>query len=517
MTKKRAAGTVGFIFIAIMLSKVLGQVREMVIASLYGTNMAANAYVVASQLPVNFFDMILGSAISSAFIPVYNMFIEKDGEKRANLFASRFLNLVLLITGLMAILGVLFSGNIIQLFAPLMDDMTKNLAASLLKIMFPMVIFTGLAFTLVGLLQSLGEFRIPAVMSLVSNLACILYLLTLNNRFGIYGLAVALTLGWVLQFAIMIYPARKRGYQYSLRAGVKDEGIKKVAMLALPVLFASWVQPINATINISIASGMENGGVAALNYANRLYIIAASVFAVSLTNYIFPKLSRLSVSGEKAAWSAVFAKSMKIVLLLVTPVVVIFLLQSKEIIRIIYQRGEFGEYAVELTSSALLFYSIGMLWFSLQEIFNKAFYSVQDTRTPMISAIGGILTNVALSFLLSRYLGIKGLALAASISAMVWSIFSYFRIRRRLEKGSFQRLQLGKIIIMGAAAAVAVYFTRQLMLQLVGVEDLFHRIITFAVPAAAGGILYVLLAVPLKIDETKEILGKFAKGGNADV
>ena len=127
------------------------------------------------------------------------------------------------------------------------------------------------------------------------------------------------------------------------------------------------------------------------------------------------------------------------------------------------------------------------------------------------------MTNVALSFLLSRYLGIKGLALAASISAMVWSIFSYFRIRRRLEKGSFQRLQLGKIIIMGAAAAVAVYFTRQLMLQLVGVEDLFHRIITFAVPAAAGGILYVLLAVPLKIDETKEILGKFTKGGNADV
>lgn len=517
MNKKNAAGTVSFIFIAIMLSKVLGQVREMVIAAIYGTSTQASAYFMASQLPVSFFDMILGSAISSAFIPVYNMFMENDGKERANLFATRFLNVIILATAVISALGIAFAGPIMSVFGPSLDMSTKVLAAELLQIMFPMLIFTGMAFVFVGLLQSQGEFKIPAIMSIVSNAVCILYLFTLNKYFGIYGLAVSLVIGWVLQFIILAIPARKKGYRHSFKAGLADSGLKNVAALALPVLFASWVQPINATVNMSIASGFADGsGPSILNYANRLYIIAASVFAVSLTNYTFPKLSRLSIAKEGREWSDVVAGSIKLVLLIVIPIALVFLLQGEEIIRIIYQRGEFDETAVKLTSAAMFWYSIGMVWYSAQEIFNKAFYSVHDTKTPLIASVGSIITNVALSFILSKYMGISGLALAASVSAFVWCIFSGVMLKSRFFKESFKDLQLIKIIVMALAFALTVFFVRQFMCASVGVENLINRIITFAVPAIAGLAVYIILAFILKIKELDFIRNKLSKGGTVN-
>ncbi len=512
MAKKNAAGTVSFIFVAIMLAKVLGMVREIVIAAIYGTGAEANAYVIASQIPVNFFDMILGSAISSAFIPVYNKFIEKENEKRANLFASRFLNFVILITVVLSVIGVCFAPFIISLFSSeKMGAETQKMAAELLQIMFPMVIFTGMAFTLVGLLQSLGEFKIPAVMSLISNAVCIIYLLTLNRFWGIYGLAAALFAGWVLQFLTLVYPAYKKGYRYDIRAGLRDSGLRDVVRLALPVLFASWVQPINTTVNTALASGMA-GGASALNYANRLYIIAASVFAVSLTNYIFPKLSRDWIAENRSQWSQTLIQSIKMVLLIVLPIVLVFLIQSQDIIRIVYKRGEFKETDVIMTSSVMFFYSLGMLWYSMQEIFNKAFYSSLDSKTPMIIAIGGIITNVVLCFILSKVMGIEGLALSASVSAFVWSVVSFIKIKSKLESFRVSALQPGKILVMAAGMAAAICFVRKFMTAAVGTDTFINSVITFAVPAAAGAVVYVVLAFILKLDEVKIITDKLGRG-----
>ncbi len=512
MSKKNAAGTVSFIFVAIMLSKVLGQLREMVIAAVYGTSAEAGAYVIASQIPVNFFDMILGSAVSSAFIPIYNRFVEHENAKRANLFASRFLNLVILITLLLSAIGMCFAPFIISLFAPEMAPSVQMIAAKLLRIMFPMVIFTGMAFTLVGLLQSLGEFKIPAIMSLISNAVCIIYLLTLNNVGGIYGLGTALLVGWVLQFSILVYPAYKRGFRYSLKAGVRDSGLTDVAKLALPVLFASWVQPINTTVNMAIASGMNGGsGVPALNYANRLYIIAASVFAVSLTNYIFPKLSKAWVNEDGGKWSKTLIQSIRLVLIIVLPIALVFLLQGEDIIRIIYKRGEFTEADVALTSSAMFFYSLGMMWYSLQEIFNKAFYSSLDSKTPMVIAMGGIVTNIVFCFILSKYMGIAGLAFSASVSALLWSVVSFVKIKPKLGGIKLSAFQLPKIAVMGLAMGLVIYFVRKAAISAIGTEGFIYSVITFVLPAAAGCLVYLVLAVLLKLDEMKVITDKFRR------
>lgn len=505
MEKKNSAGTVGFIFVAIVLSKLLGLLRGSAVANFYGTASTASAYAMASQLPVNFFDMILGSAISSALIPVYNKFISRDGMKRANLFASRFLNLIIAATVVLSVIGILFSRQIIYVMGSKLDEETALLATRLLQIMFPLVIFTGMAFTLVGILQSLGEFKIPAVMSLISNAVCILYLLTINKTFGIYGLSYALLIGWALQFLILVYPAKKRGFTYSPRAGLKDEGIKEVAGLALPALLATWVQPINTMVNMSLASGFGNGGgVAVLDYANRLYIIAAGAFAMAVTNYIFPKLSQLGINNDTKEWGKVVGGSIKALLLIVIPIMLVFLIGGREIIKIIYERGEFGAKSVDMTTNAMFFYSFGMIWYGLQEILNKAFYSVMDTKTPMICAVGGIVTNVLLCFVLSRFMGVSGLALAASISAFIWSIFALTRILKKT--GKLDNIQLPKIVVMGTVFAVIMFAVRELMLKYVGNDGFLHSFLTLAISGGAAVVVYCISAYLLKIDEVIKFL-----------
>ena len=140
-----SVGTVLFIFIAMLLAKVLGQVREMVIAYTYGTAWQADAYVTASQIPTNFFDMILGSAVSAAFIPVFNKFLEKDGEKRAKKFAGTFLNVILIFSALISAVGIVFAPQIIRLLASGLEGESAALAIKLLRIMFPMILFIGAA------------------------------------------------------------------------------------------------------------------------------------------------------------------------------------------------------------------------------------------------------------------------------------------------------------------------------------------------------------------------------------
>ena len=501
--QEKAAGTVGFIFITLILVKILGQAREMAIAAFYGTSDAAGAYVIASQLPVNFFDMILGTAVSSAFIPVFNKYLEKDGLKRANLFASRFLNIIILASTLICALGSVFAPALINIFSPDMNPAAKEIAVALLRIMFPIMIFTGMAFTLVGVLQSLGEFKIPAIMSMISNALCIIYLFTLNKYFGIYGLAVAFLIGWAMQFFVLVVPSKKRGFVYGSEKKLWDSGLKTVATLALPVLLSSWVQPINAMVNMALASGKE-GGIASLNYANRLYIIAASVFAVSITNYIFPKLSQMNVRGEKDDWSKTVAAGLKYVMMIVLPMALVFTLQGKEIIRIVYQRGAFTESDVAITSSAIFFYSLGMIFYSLQEICNKAFYSTESMKTPMIAAIGSIATNVVLSYVLSAKMGIAGLALAASIAACVWSIFMMLALSRKMTVSLFDK-SIFKTLIMCTGFGITMFFVRNLSIGFFGQTGLLTSVINFALPFISGTAAYIILAFVLKIEEINYI------------
>ena len=242
---KNVFRTAGFMIIATLLAKIMGMYREVLFASLYGTGTVAQAFSTASRIPLLFFDIALGAAISSAFIPVFNEYLEKGQKEEALRYSNTFLNAILLITGVICAVGIVFSRQIVAVIGSGLGEDAKALAAQLVIILFPTMIFTAFAYAIAGILQSFGEFNIPAAISLVSNGIMVAYLLIAGKKFGIHGIAVAMLVGWAFQVLVQIPSLVKKKYKYRPLLDLRSEGIRKSAKLALPTRMSPWVQPIN--------------------------------------------------------------------------------------------------------------------------------------------------------------------------------------------------------------------------------------------------------------------------------
>jgi len=516
-TKKNMAFTAFFMVAAVLLAKVCGMLRDILIAAMYGTNTnEAVAFSTASRIPLLFFDIALGSAVTSAFIPIFNEYLSKEGKKKAIEFSNMFINLVVLITAVLSIVGMVFSKQLVNVIAGGYDAEKITLISTLVIILFPTIIFTGLAYCFVGILQSLGEFYIPSIISLVSNGALILYLLIFRNRFGVHGVAVAMLISWSLQVVVQIPALIKKEYRYRPLLSFKDEGIKKVCLLALPIIFSTWVQPINNLINIRLASGLsDSGSVAALDYANKLYIILVGVFTFSITNLIFPSLSRASTEGDDEKFSSLIRLALKYVIIIITPVMVGFMIISTPIIRLFYERGQFDSHSTELTAIALFFYSAGMLGYGIQEICNKAFYSMHDGKTPMKVSVVGIAVNILLSIVLIGLFDMThwALAFSASVAANLMGIALLVFLNKKSpgvinrELAVYFVKVLAATAIMAVVAYVAYEFTKE-----------SSKIVSVFVPSVSGVIVYAICCVAFKIKEFSDIVNSVfskIKGGAA--
>ena len=219
--------TAGFMAIATLLAKVCGLVREMLIAAFFSTGYLGEAYLAATQLPMTLFDIVIGGVISASFIPIFNDLLQKKNREEAMRFANNFIGMILTVCTLITAVGILFSDQLITLLAPDFNAETHQLASQLSMIMFPMIIFTGLAFSFVGILQSFGEFNIPAVMSLLSNLCVILYFPLFGKRFGVHGLAVAMLISWSVQVFVQIPALRRFSFHFRPRLHMTDPDIRR--------------------------------------------------------------------------------------------------------------------------------------------------------------------------------------------------------------------------------------------------------------------------------------------------
>jgi putative peptidoglycan lipid II flippase len=496
---KKAFKIVGFMSVMILLSKVLGQAREIFIAFIYGNGMEATAFYAASTLPLNLFDIVFASAVSSSFIPIYNTYIEKDGEIEADRFASAFINVMFLGSTVLTVLLMIFSSELISVVAGGLKEGIRQLAIYLTIVMLPVMIFASLAFSFVGILQSKGEFNIPAMMSLISNLVIMIYLFFFNKYFGITGLAVSMLIGWALQFLIQIPASIKKGFKYSLI--LRHNGLKKVLMLSIPVLVGTWIQPITAIINTAFASGLQNEqAIPAINYANRLYLITPSVFTVSITNYIFPKLSRQAVKNEGDLYAQTLNTSMKIIFLFLVPVASIMIALSNPIIEVVYKRGAFSDSALYDTAGVFFYYSLGIVFLGLLDLLNKAYYARKSTLVPSIMSGVGIALNIGLSFLLKDYMGVFGLALSSSLTALFMASGLFIILNREIKFISKKdMLEMFFVAIFGVITFVCTYYL-YIFIPMKG--SLILNLFSLALAGVVGGLVYFSL-VYIFIKEVK--------------
>lgn len=504
---RKAVKTISLMAIIIMLAKVMGLLREMLVANIYGQGMESDMLNTATQIPLLFFDMVLGVAILSTFVPIFNKYIEKDGKDAAMEFANNFATIVGLIAVTAAAAGMVFAEPLVRVMVPgyaAIPGKTEQTAA-LLRILFPSIAFTAMAYIAVGILQSFGEFTVPSLISVVSNGVMILYLLVFGNRFGLSGVAVSMLIAWALQLVVQIPHLIKFGYRYKFRLDFKSSGIKEAALIALPVLISSWVQPLCNVINMAFGSGIGDGAVSALNWANKIYIIMVGVFAYAITNFIFPKLSRISSDDRQDEFCEVTRSSVGYTVFIIALVSALFLALSKPIISVVFERGAFTAEAAEITGRALFCYSFGMTGYAICEVLNKSFYALSDGKTPMVTSIIGIAVNFAAAALLAGVLrrGVSGLALANALSSISIAVCLLFMINRRRAGVVTKRFLFNilKIFLCGAAAFAAAKLIDVFAVR-IG-DGTIRTLLRLCVCAAPAAVIYAVFSLLLGVDEMK--------------
>lgn len=519
----QAVKTVSFMMLITLLGKILGLVREQLLAANYATGMEAAAFLLASRIPRTFFDVIFASAISASFIPVFVEYLQKEGREEAFRLANRFITMISTVTAGMMLLGILFAEPLTWLIAPGYDVQTAELCVELLRMLFPTMLFTAVAFSFVGILQSLEEFNVPAALSVASNGVLILYYIFFNETFGIWGLTVAFLIGWAMQAIIQIPSLHKKGYHYRPDFHFRDEGLKKIGKLMLPVMVSTWIQPINFMVNTRFASQLSSGnvtngelGVSALEYANNLYTIIVGVFVLAIANMVFPKFSRMT--EDKKEFGLAVRGTLKAMIFLLIPMTVGLMALAEPMVTLIYKRGEFGALATELTSSALFFFAIGMVGYGVQNILSRAFYANQDGKTPFYSGLVSIVINAVLCRLLLAPMGIGGLALAAAVSStaaaavlLVPAVKQYPDILDKSLLGQF-----GKMLLAAAGMLVLVLGCKMMLSSVLG--GTLGLLILLCICGGVGVVSYMLFAKLLKIEESSfvfDILKKIRKKGTA--
>lgn len=501
-SEDRSTRTISIMMLITLAGKLLGLYRDRLLAVNYGVGMEANAFYTASRIPRVFFDAVFASAIASCFIPVFSEYLTQKGRDRAFHFAGRFITVVGAACGVLTVLGMVFAQPLASLFADGYDAETAALTAHLTRIMFPTVLFTGIAFSFVGILQSLGEFTVPASISLASNAVIILYYLTLNDRFGVDGLAVAFLAGWLLQALIQLPALRKKGFRYYPSLGVRDEGMKKVLALMLPVMVSTWVQPINLTINSRFGSHLYGGaGVTAIEIATNLYLIIAGVFVLSVTNVIFPRLSRLTAGEREGEFRETLRTTLHGTLFFVTPMAAGLMVVAHPLVDLIYGGGQFDAFAVDITARGLVWISLGMVGYAAQNILSRAYFARQQGKGPLAAGAASIAVNLLLCLLLTDRLQVSGLAIASAASSTVYALLLDVPLERRGEgmlSGGLL-LDLGKMLAASALMALAAW-------GVLTAADGFlpgkaGLLFSIAAAALAGVIVYFLAALLLRLKE----------------
>lgn len=503
--------TVGLIMIITLLGKVLGLVRDMLLGHNFGTGMESAAFLTASRIPRTFFDAIFAAAISASFIPVFTERMEQKGQEDAFRLSRCFFTWMGLLTAAMSLIGMAFAEPLVGVLAQGFDAETAALCARLLRILFPTVFLTGLAFSMVGVLQSMGEFYIPAALSVASNGIIILYYLLFCRQFGIYGLAWAFLLGWAAQALMQMPWLFRHGFHY--RPCFRHPALKSVFTLMVPVMVSTWIQPVNQLISTRFASFLfEGAGASAMEYANTLYTMIAGILVLSITNVMFPEMSRLSSSGQEDQLGELVGGTLRGMLFLLLPMMAGLMLLSRPIVRLLYEYKSWDTFSTEITARALCFMSLGMVGYGIQNVLSRAFYAQQNGKAPMISGAISIVVNLALCLLLSGSMDVAGLSIATAASSTVSAVLLLIPMLRRYPGVLGKRFWIGilKMLCCTLGMGVVVWLTgRGVALWLR--DGMLRRVLQVGIPTAAGIAAYFILALALGLEELQALRSRLKR------
>ncbi len=408
--------------IGTLLSRVSGLLREILISSLFGATWVTDAFLLAYTIPNLLRRLFAEGALSTSIVPVFSEYsTEGRDSSRSNTFVASVFTGFTVVVGSICLLGIVCSSWIIRAVGVGFRGNWERLmvVTDFTRIMFPFLLLISWSALLMGVLNTVGVFSWSALAPVFFNLGTIFALLFLRPYLNFYVLAWGVIIGGILQFAFQIPPLYRKG----LRLGIyvhfwRDRGFKQVVGLMLPVSFSLAVSQLNTLADRIIASMCEEGAISALYFADRLLELPFGVFGIALSTAILPALSRKALQENLEGWQEVFWQGVRWIVFLMIPMSIFLIVFSSHTVQAVYQRGLFSNVATTMTASALLFYAPGLVFFSLTHLLTRAFYSLKDSKTPVIIGTVAVFINIGLDLLFVRPFGFQGLALATSLTAV---------------------------------------------------------------------------------------------------
>jgi putative peptidoglycan lipid II flippase len=507
--------------VAALASRLLGWIRLLVIGSQFGASRELDAYFAAFRIPDAIFQLVVAGALSAALIPVFAGYKARGQDREAWQLASSVINLVLIALAGLSLLMAIFAPILVPIVAPGFDAPTTELTIRMTRVMLISPVLIGMGAVVTGILNTYQQFTVPAVAPLLYNLAIIFAAIFLAPIMGVEGLAVGVAIGSLAHLAVQVPSLARVGQRYDLTIGLSHPGVRRVAWLMGPRTLGLAAGQVNFLVSTVLASGLPEGSLTAYNYAFQLSQIPVGVVGVSIAVALFPTLSRDAALGRVGEIRRQVSAAIRILLFVAAPLIAIMIVLREPLTDVFYQYGAFSQSASDRTASALLFFAVGLGGHIVVHVLTRTFYAMQDTRTPVTWAIVAVAINVPLMALLVGPMGVEGLALALSISAVLEVVGLLWSLRRRIDSVDETAIlrSIGRAAIAGAVCGLFLFGSVTLLAGSLGglLDNVVGRLLLLLLLSTAGGAVYLAAAAALRAPEIGQLRGYLQRprGGRA--
>ena len=487
-------GSAALVMIVSLSSKLLGFVRQMVIASQFGSTVSTDIFFVSSEFMLGLSGALLAS-LTSALVTIYIDTAVKKNREEANKIASKMLTIFLIASGAFIILINLFAPYIAGMIAPAYSAEDSAVLVKYLRFFSVVFIFTAFQSIYAAVLNANDSFVPGKLYGIVYNPIAIIFVLVFGSAIGTWSLVIAFILGNIGQ-TLLLRAICGKVFRFRPSLELRDKAIKHLIILSLPLLAGNVFTQLNGIVDKAICSVLGEGIASNYSYAYTLEQFVTATITISLSIILLSKYASYAANGNTEMVIKTFKDSLGGLILLLAPITIIACVMSYEIVSVVYMRGQFDTEAAKYTSQALIGFCIGFIPVAIREMYVRLHFAYQDTKTPMLANMGAVVINGGLSLILAKYMGIFGISLATSVSVL----FSVAVLNKTAKKyiPEFRFLSIYKLLIKTAAAAVCA-LCAALLVQRIGLNPLLKTCLCVIL---SGGV-YVLALVILRCDELK--------------
>jgi len=527
---KTISSAAGILAVSALLSKILGLLRDRLLAGNFGAGQEMDIYAAAFRVPDLVYNILIAGGIVVAFLPLFSEYFLKNREEAWKM-VNYVLNVFLFLLILCSVVLFIFAPWLIEFIVPGFDIQSKALTITLTRLMLLSPIFFGISSIFSGVLHYFNRFLVYSLAPILYNLGIIFGILFLApyQNWGIFGVGLGVVLGAFLHLGIQLIPAFNCGFHYKWLFDFKYPAIKRIFTLMVPRTIAIAGQQINLIVITAIASTITTGSIAVFYYSNNIQHLPIGIIGISFATATFPLLSKTWANGQKKEFLQSFSSSFRQILFLIVPASVLMFILRAQVIRIILGTGQFGWWETRLTAACLGLFCLSIFATALIPLIARAFFAFQDTKTPTLISVISVALNIILSFSfvwllqfpnlfsnsmknILRLQGIEniavvGLALAFSLAAIFQLILLLLFLYKKIGDFEIKKISYSFLKIISAALIMStgVYFALYFIASFLNTKTFLGIFFQAGFASIIGILTYITSAVFLKSQEAKTL------------